>query len=224
VTTLSALADRAQTAMNDAAAGTWPQATIEEWLNEAIRDYSLHFPRLQSTTLNCVAGQHNYTLPADFLAVHLVEYPVGEDPPEYLARGSRARQDFWDAEGYYDVEVSGEATAGTLWISEDPTVGETIELSYLATHDHALAANGTLTVPGHHEHLLILFVVWRAWTERQATEQADPDHTSTVLDAHRRSTDSAEAIYRRAVKLAKTGASPSGYTGPWAADPYDRIY
>ena len=44
-TTLAELADRAQITLNDAGAGTWPQATIEEWVVEAIRDYTQTFPR-----------------------------------------------------------------------------------------------------------------------------------------------------------------------------------
>ena len=37
-TTLAELADRAQVTLNDAGAGTWPQATIEEWVVEEIRE------------------------------------------------------------------------------------------------------------------------------------------------------------------------------------------
>ena len=50
-TTLAELADRAQLTLNDSGAGTWPQATIEEWVVEAIRDYTQSFPRTITSTI-----------------------------------------------------------------------------------------------------------------------------------------------------------------------------
>jgi len=91
MTTLAQLADRAQSALSDAAAGTWSQATAEEWCNEALRDYSLHFPREIEATQATSANDRKYDLPAGFQAMLTVEYPSGNDPPDYLVRCDQRR-------------------------------------------------------------------------------------------------------------------------------------
>jgi hypothetical protein len=50
-----------------------------------------------------------------------VEYPKGEDPPEYLQLSDRFASGFYDSDTPYDVHFSDDADdPGQLWISADP--------------------------------------------------------------------------------------------------------
>jgi hypothetical protein len=227
MTTLLQLADRAQLALNDSGVGTWPQATVEAWCLDAIRDYSQFFPRTRTSTTTIAIDDagHEFDLPTDFLAVILVEFPDGEDPPEYLERRARTRAAFWDYEGYYDVEPSHDAgTAGTLFLSEEPANGEAYTLTWLAPHDTDLVSGDTITVPEDHESILILYVLWQATRERMATEEQDPDTTIHLLRQMVNAAEQAEADYRRALERAQDHVAPGGWTGPWRADVHDPIY
>ena len=228
MTTLLQLADRCQLALNDSGVGTWPQATVEAWVLDAIRDYSQYFPRVRtSTTTIETPGDtpHELDLPTDFLAMLLVEFPDGEDPPKYLDVKSRTRSGFWDCEGYYDIEPSHDAAAaGTLFLSEAPTAGEAYTLTWLATHDTNLDPGDTITVPEDHESILLLYVLWQACRERMATQQQDPDTTIHLLQQLVKASEQSEAEYRRALQRAQSHVAPGGWTGPWTADVYDPIY
>ena len=227
MTTLLQLADRAQLALNDSGVGTWPQATVEAWCLDAIRDYSQYFPRTRSSTTTIAVDDagHEFDLPSDFLGMVLVEFPDGEDPPEYLERRSRTCSGFWDYEGYYDVETSGDAaTAGTLYLSEEPANGEAYTLTWLAPHDTDLDSGDTITVPEDHESILILYVLWQATRERMATQEQDPDTTIHILQQMVKAAQQAEEEYRRALQRADKHRADGGPTGPWRADLYDPIY
>lgn len=227
MTTLLQLADRCQLALNDAGAGTWPQATVEAWVLDAIRDYSQYFPRTKTatTTIAIDDAGHEFDLPADFLSMILVEFPTGQDPPQYLLRRARTHEAFWDYESYYDVEPSGDAdSAGTLYLSEEPANGESYALTYTAQHDTGLESGDDITVREDHESILILYVIWQAFKERMATQEQDPDTTIHLLQQMVRAADQAEAEYRRALQRAESHRAEGGYTGPWRADVHDPIY
>jgi hypothetical protein len=230
LTTLNELANRCNRALADQAGTTWSDTDLEQWIIEGLRDYSLHFPLLKTGTISTTADQHDYELPSDCIRLDLVEYPTGEDPPEYLRRYSRKNQDFWDAEGFYDVahsgtsDVSGTYTRGTLWISEDPADSETITLTYYAYHPVALVSGSELSIPEEQEHILVLFAVWKACTHQLMNEQQSPDTTKALLDSYRRAAYLAREDYQTALRQAKAIAAHSGPTGPWRSDDWDRIY
>lgn len=46
---------------------TWKNAEIVQWTNDAISDYSQHFPNEKVTTVSVVAGTKSYNLPTDIL-------------------------------------------------------------------------------------------------------------------------------------------------------------
>ena len=233
-TTLAQLADICQEQLSDSGAGTWTQATVEGWVQEAIRDYSVHFPRLKEYTINCNDDVHEYPLPVDFLGATLVEYPDGEDPPEYLTRLSRTDPAFWLSADYYDLYVTGDATesgavAGEsandlLIVSADTASGEDIILQYRARHNDALASGGEVTVPAHHFDLIVTFVTWRAWVERLAAEEQAPDQTTLLLSQLASNADRAHRRYTEALNRAKAARSDTGITDPWRSDIHDPIY
>lgn len=231
MTTLTQLADRAQLQLNDATAGTWPQATVEQWCIDAIADYSQSFPRTREIAVQISGADpgHAFNMTTDTIDVVLVEYPSGEDPPEYLKRRPRTHPNFYDYEGYYDIQLTHDSQEyPQIYLSEEPSDGETITMTVKAHHDVMLQGGDDITVPVEHESILILYVLWQAFKERLATEQQDPDTTLqgavTLLQQLVKGAQQAEAEYRRALERAKAARSESAITGPWTADTHDRIY
>ncbi len=230
-TTLAEIADRAQLTLNDTAASTWPQATIEEWVIESIREYTQTFPRTirKSITMAADATVYSHDLTADYIAMILVEYPGDESPPVYLKRRHRTHAQFYDYQGYYDVEHSGDMTSvPTLYLSELALSGEKIYWTAKCHHDTTLVSGDDITVPEHHEGLLLLFVLWQAFKERLATEEQDPDTTLaghvTLLQNLVKGASQAEREYKNALKRAQGNVADGRFSGPWAADKHDRIY
>ena len=230
-TTLAELADRAQITLNDAAAGTWSQATVEAWVLEAIRDYTQSFPRTirSSITVSGASPGHEFSLTADYISMIVVEYPGEQNPPIYLKRRRCTHSRFYGYEGYYDVEPTHDQTeVPTLYLSEEPADGEKITWTAKCHHDTTLASGDDITVPEHHEGLLLLFVLWQAFKERLATEEQDPDTTLagqvTLLQQLVKGATQAEKEYKAALARAKGNVADGGFSGPWAADEHDRIY
>ena len=226
MTTLAALADRAQNALNDAAVATWPQATVEQWCRDAIADYGTHFTRYNDQTINCVTDTHYYALQSLQRGIISVEYPYGQDPPQYLKRRPVTHPHFWDQDGYYDIEdYQDHQETDYLWISDNPTTGEQIHVIYRAMYNSsALAAAHTIEVPEEHEPLLLLFVVWRAHTERMSTETQHPDTTIRMLQQMKLAVQAAEYGYHLALREAKNTQASGGWVPPWDVDHHDRIY
>jgi hypothetical protein len=231
--TLAALADRAQLALADSAAGTWDQSTVESWVLDAIRDYSQHFPRVVTSDVEEIGSgaTHYLDLPTDFLEMVSVEFPRGEDPPTFLERRSLHHATFWDVDGYYDIQKTGQTvetptgfTASRLVWSRTPLATEGYTLKYLAPHPTDLESTDTTTVRVDHEGIIILFVIWRALKERQMAEAANPDTTSRYLNQLVYAATQAELEYRRAMERAAGARAEAAWTGPWRADGYDRIY
>lgn len=226
MTTLANLADEAQNVLSDSAASVWSQAQVEEWVNAAIREYSRFFPRVVESDISCTADVHKYDLPAGFQSVLSVEYPKDEDPPEFLTWRGYKQANWWGASGFYDVvRNEDDNNVNQLWISEDPSAGETITVIHTADHDCNLAAGGTVTVPEYHHDLLIAHVVWSAYRERLSAEVGSSypnlDHMNSLSAA----VAAAAAEYRQQLDDAiNTIEQPLPYTGPWAADKFDRIY
>ena len=226
MTPLAQLADRAQAAVSDTAAGTWSQEQIEEWALEAIRDYSNYFPRRLQSTIATAAGDRQYDLPAGTLALLSVEYPTGQDPPEYLDRRPYTHPDFWIETGYYDFFLPHDPTdQGELYISEKPAAGETITIHCTAIHDVTVASGDTITVPAQHEPILIEFVVWRAWLERLGKEQQAPtSNSSLLLNQYASNADRARRNYVQALGRARVQAAGESRRAPWKLDKWDRSY
>jgi hypothetical protein len=231
VTTLANLADRAQLSLNDTAAGTWPQDTVESWVIDAIRDYSQHFPatRVINISVSGSSPGHVFNISTDLIAVHLVEYPLGEDPPVYLKRRARTHPQFYHHPGYYDYFVPhDQSDYADIYLSQEPSDGEVITVTFSCNHDVTLSSGDDLTVPYQHEGLLILFVLWQAFKERLSTEEQDPDKSLagnvTLLQQLVKGATQAEAEYRRALKHAMTARSESAIVGPWTVDENDQIY
>lgn len=223
MTTLAALANRVQGIVDDETATEWSQALVEEWCVEGIRDYNQHFPRVLSTTINATTDVRFYDLPSDFRRVVTVEYPEGEDPPQYLERRSRTGGMFWGRTGYFDViERNDAGNASELVISEKPTTGEDIAVIYVGDHDLAPSPTDTITMPARHEGLIVEFVIWRAWLELLAGEQQSPTSNSSLLmSQYSSNADRAKRSYVESLARALRGVEGRSARATWKLDKWD---
>ena len=184
VTAAALLAD-CRAALADAGdAPTWSDAELLSFLNEAIREYSQHLPRVAETRLAAVAGARRYALPADTRALLSVEYPEGRDPTVYLTRLAHKSRRF--AEGgllsAYDFLPRHDLTAApSLLLSFDPAAGETLVVRHTRPHASATTADDDLTVPADHHHVLLGYVLFAATRQLQAAEQAAPTGGSLLM-------------------------------------------
>ena len=226
--TFSALIDRALVLLNDENNATWDTEMVATFLNEAIRDYSQHFPRLRTATLSLTANVQEISLPADFTAVLSVEYPAGQSPPQYLGRLPYTHPDFRQGTRWYDVLPAHDAgRAGELWLSATPQVGETAVIRYFATHEwmaDPASPSGSNSVPEMHQHLLLKCVLHQAALHLLYAEQQQPTSSSSLLMAQlSQNARRAESSYGTALRQAIYAAEGASTAVSWAkADPAQR--
>lgn len=183
--TLQELIDQCQNVLADAAGVVWSEAKINEWIVQAIREYSRHFPRRMNVTISATpgaGGHYNtaYALPTDFLECLAVEFPKDENPPIWLKRRSEEDADF--GAGYYDIRRSGDSqSASYVVLGEEPGAGDELKVVYLGLHDITLAVGDPVTVPDEDIELLVAFVKMRAFEERLADEEKGSDPTSNLV-------------------------------------------
>lgn len=225
MTTLAQLADLAQEKLADSGATHWSQSQIETWCNEAIADYSNHFPRTIDATISVSASDRQYDLPADFQEMIEVEYPTGENPPCFLRRVDRNSPSTWGIEGYYDILTNHDTdNADEIWLSELPAGAGTITYRYLGDHDHDLASSGTVTVPTHHENILLLYVQWKALQSLANAEHQNPTSNSSLLMSQLTvDADRMERSYRRAIQEAQGQRAESAII-TWQPAGTERVY
>jgi len=143
----------------------WPDATLDAWINDAIRDYSIHFRRRVTATITAVADQVEYSLSGytGICSILSVEWPKDEDPREYLTRRSETDpRGFWGGSWY---DVRGTVAPEMLVIAQEPGEGEDIGLEYEADYSVPTADDDVLTVLDRHLEGLALFVWWKAARE-----------------------------------------------------------
>jgi hypothetical protein len=161
----------------------WSDDELLGFLGEAVREYSLHRPRVSEAALATAAGAMRYALPGDAAAVLSVEYPSGAEPPSYIARLSRKSRRFTGGR-HYDVLATRDLTnPPALLLSFETVAGETITARYLRPHDSDLSAESDLTVPAAHHHVLRQYVLFAAARQLQGREQAAPTNNSGLLMA-----------------------------------------
>lgn len=176
---------------------TWTDANLGQWIIDAIADYSVVFPQTEMEgIIECVAGQRSYPLASELTNPHSitrVEYPDGEDPPEYLGRRS-----VQDPRGFYGgpwYDVFGSPPA-TLVIGQEPSQGEDVVVTYEGDHFYPSLDDDVLTVPDSHLEALVLFVCWKAVEHVLAEEEANPDTASLLMTEYGEAVTRAERSYR----------------------------
>ncbi len=160
---------------------SWPDATVDGWIADGIREYSSQLPRLWRYTLTLTTGTQSYNLPSDkgLLSLGSVEYPAGEDPPEFLnlvSEGTRAFRygdDVYALRGIADsVAIEIDTAPGQIVFAEAVTTGETAILSYYGLHTVPTAGDddAQISVPQAHWRALIAYCVARAWDDLSLSE------------------------------------------------------
>lgn len=209
---------------DDAAPFQWSDLQINQWINDAIAEYSIHFPRRIETTLSCSVGMSIYDLPAGFRAAYSVEYPVGEDPPRYLDLRNHLSPGFNRADSFYNIlRRLDESSPDELILSASPEASECICVSYLADHAYLDDDSDTCTILDRHLELLVMFVRWAAYQELATTESADPDPTNLALGTLELNAYRAKREYRLKLEQWQAAEAESGMVS-WQMDRWDRVY
>jgi hypothetical protein len=141
----------------------WSDALLNQWLDEAIREYGEHLPREASASLTSVAEQAEYALPSDVDRVLRVEHPEGV----FRVAARSAGGDVLAVEGI-ELSVPGtvgtfDAWAGQLVLQPAPDAsGEAIRVRYLATYATPTSDGDALTTPTRDDAVLTWSVCGRA--------------------------------------------------------------
>jgi hypothetical protein len=219
MTTRAQLADRAQNVISDAGAAKWSQAIIEEWVQDALRDYSRSFPRVQHITVETFAATRVYAISGDFFGILSFEYPILEDPPHYIQRFDSQDPAFYEGD-YYDLIYM---LSVPVIILSQPQDDQSFTCHIYTTHV-AATSPAVLTVPGGHEDILIQYIVWRAMSERKALQAHTPTSNSSLLMAQLNQLEKdARRIYERMLNQALSLAPTSPTYSP-AWNPYPSIH
>jgi hypothetical protein len=224
--TLASLEQSSLALLGDETAAYFSYIQIDDWINAAIADLNNHFPKRTTYDMSTVAGQHEYDLPNNTIAILSVEYPADEDPPEYLLRKAYTDPEFWLSDDYYDYLPSNAATTSyepRLIISDDPPAGEVMRLELHAEHNPLSDPGDETTILARHEHLIPLFVRWKALQELASTEGYNPDPIKKLVGELELAAKRAEQAYRDSLAAARKAESVSAQTY-WRMDNKDRIY
>jgi hypothetical protein len=197
---------------------------VNQWINDAIAEHSIYFPRKLNDTISCSDDDKTYDLPFDFIFPLSIEYPTGEDPPEYLIRRPYAYFGSDDVEGFYDIVLRDDGIdVNELWISEKPSTGESIEVQYSAEHASLDDDSDVTTVLDRLLELIVLFVRTCSYQELATIESANPDPTSLSMGTLELNAFRADRAYRIKLDRWLKSESESGMM-TWKMDIHDRIY
>lgn len=187
------LADlRARCRLLLASTAAWPDATLDGFIQDAIRFYSAEFPRLWRHSLSLVTGTPAYDLPGHFGLVEVasVEYPAGQTPPAFLVQVEEWDPDFQAGDAVYALRGIDDSTApgdeeavGQIVLAPAVATGETAVISYWGVHPVPAVGSDTdvITIPLPHWEALLAFVDFRCHWELEADEAVNATTTSVVL-------------------------------------------
>ena len=226
MTTLAALRQACAYLIGDPSNAVFPALQLDQWINDAIRDVSLHFPMITTYTINCSDDVREYDLEDNLISVISVEYPDGEDPKHYLQQRPYTHPRFWIDADYYDLLIPRTTDSNNppqLLISTKPNSTEEIEILGNSEHTSLSDSSDVTTVLERHEHLIHLFVRWKAWSELAITEGADPDPIKLLSATQEVNAYRADRAYRSALKEAKDAESEARLH-TWQPDLHNRIY
>ena len=198
----------------------WSDLQLNQWINDALAEASLAFPRRLQVQINTSAGVHAYDLPAGFQAVLAVFYPAGSAAPQALEHLASTEYDFYELPGRYDVLQAG---ACQVLLSDSPQDGESIQVDYLSDHAWLDDDGDACTLADALLELVTLFVRWASLQELASQEASDPNPGSiaiSLLEAH---AGRAEATYRQVVLRFQRATAESARVH-WQMDRYDPIY
>lgn len=175
-----------------ASTSDWSNDTLDNWIREAMRMYSMQLPRRWRYTLTLTTGTQAYAIPGGhgFQGIISVEYPAGLDPPEFVElvpawhRRFSAGHDVYALRGIVDTtDITADETAATIVFAETVATGETAAIEYRGDWPLPAVGNDTeiITIPAAHTEALITFVDFRAHWELETDEAYAVSTVSIVL-------------------------------------------
>lgn len=191
---------RVRTALDEPSAVNWTNAELYGYINEAAADIARRSETIQKThDLNATAGTRKYTLPADTLRVHKVDWQATGDQRIYPLDLLDLHN--MDAMWYTQQAVTQQTpSAVTFWgyppslqmisYPTPPTAGKFI-IYYYGTPDplktDGTDATKTVIVPGGWEDLVVEYAVYLAfrrdanqrWQEHKAAYEEHVDQLLT---------------------------------------------
>lgn len=213
---------RAANVLSDVAYATWSETSLVKMCMEGVRDLSRVLPVfLVEKRDRYSTFQHNddpvaNILDASFLDAVRVEYPIGQDPPNYLKRLNRDEALFQN-EGYYDVIAIGEDKYIVISDAATGATSDWFRIWYRATGTVLPEATTTeIGIPDHYTDLLVQYIYWRAMAWLAADEAANPTSSSSLLMSQlNQIARDARRDYERMVKLALEGQSGQSAVTVW---------
>lgn len=200
---------------------TWPDASINQWITDAIRDYSVYFPKTVEIVDDCAAGVRDITVgsAATFQGIVAVEYPYGQTPARYLTRKNQQEPDF-DGGAFYDVTTE----EGQIRLGETPVATDDIRILYLVGHTPPALDATQLTMPDSHIEALKLYIIWQGALAVEMALLPSPTTDIYLLQQLKTNVHEAEQAYRAKIADLRKTPSASGVSGPWVLDENDRVY
>ncbi len=217
--------DRIGFALGDRNAETWSRT--DHWLPwtiEAVMTFHILRPMVEDHTIGATEA-YGYDLPADFREVISVEYPINQQPPEYLLRKNRLDPDFYIDSSYYDIDHNYTDGRGwTIYFSGLKT-GH-VKVQYLANHDTALTDSdeSLLTIPDEYIGILIAMIVCRAYRERLSAYMRDPTAHTNLIYQMTEMVKRAEDNYNQLLSAAVARLANSNVSPRQKSDKFDRVY
>lgn len=203
-------------------AAIFPDATLNLLIGQGVTDYSLNFPLSNFALFSAFeANQREFAFnqaAAEIYGVTQCEYPVDQDPRQFLTRLARDHPSFLGGR-YYDLVGD---SAIELGIGLQP--GETFKLYFMSSRPAPLIDTAKIYIPESHLEALRLFVLWKAVEILKMDEAQHPDTTSMLLSMLGTDSGRAERTYRAKIAELKENSGQGGFTGPWGMDRWDRVY
>ncbi len=165
MTTRAALKTTIRNLLDDTGASPlWSDTNLNEWINQAIRDYSVEPPREVAVTITAVGGQASYVLPSDAKRVLRLEQP------KFVIRIPVAdhRIAVYPPDLGQLVDYQSGVRTATTWTYRvfsgnlilDPAPATSgpgnvdLQLEYLATYPDLVADTDVLATPTISDHIL----------------------------------------------------------------------
>ncbi len=188
----------------------WPNDALTTWIQDAIRDYSSHFPFIWKNELSLTTGTQTYNLPNDnpITAVLSIQYPASQSPPAYLIKVTN--QQFQPGRTVFTlIGINDQTTpTATAQIKFGPAVhtGETALITYAGQHQIPNQDTDLITVPEYHLNLITTYITWKA-AERQQFDELENPFGASLLEQLKETAATKQNQYHTAIKEAKTAVS-----------------
>lgn len=201
----------------------WSDLQINQWVIDAIADYSNFFPRTLTKDITLSAGTHEYPFEGmtGVRSILRIEYPKSQDPKVYLERRDIRSPAGWHGKAVYDV--LGDPPAILVLGPGNWATGAKTAVTYLADHDYPDDDADAITVPDLHIELLVLFVRMAALQEAHHKETRNPMTNVLLVGTLSLDASRAEREYRTKIEQFLAAWQPGSGMVSWGDD-IGRVY